>query len=389
MNTKIKKILIILIIILIIVFAGLLIYNFFIKKSNTELNKGNGLPQSGEGQEINQNDEPLIPQPEKKIKAISFGPVLAPTITADKNEIIYYSRENGNVWQTDFDGASPTEISDAALDNLVKILWSPLKNKVISIFIDNSDNISKYFYDYNTKKALPLNKYINYIVWSPAGNKIAYQYQNDFTNENNISISNPDGSGFVQLLKTRMKNLNLEWPKGIDIFLWEKPSGLVQSSLYSLSSTTKSFNKIIPDIYGFSPKWSPSGEKLFFSKTDSKGKNISIFLADKNGSNQKSTGATTLTEKCAWSQDPRIIYCAIPKNIEEAVILPDDFYKGTFLSDDDFWKINTETNEKTKIIEDSEMIETYDANELFLSPQENYLFFVNKTNGLLYSIKLE
>jgi Tol biopolymer transport system component len=389
MNTKIKKILIILIIILIIIFAGLLIYNFLIKKPGAEPNGGSGFPQGGEGQEANQNNEPLIPQPERKIKALSSEPVLAPTLTADKNEIIYYSRENGNVWQVGFDGASPTKISDAALDNLVKILWSPLKNKAISIFVDNSDNISKYFYDYSTKKALPLNKYINYIVWSPAGNKIAYQYQNDFTGENNISISNPDGSGFVQLLKTRMKNLNLEWPKGIDIFLWEKPSGLVQSPLYFLSSTTKSFNKIISDIYGFSPKWSPNGEKIIFSRTDSKGKNISIFSADKSGSNQKPTGATTLTEKCAWSQDPRIIYCAIPKNIEEAVVLPDDFYKGTFLSDDDFWKINTETNEKTKIIEDSELLETYDAYELFLSPQENYLFFVNKTNGLLYSIKLE
>lgn len=389
MNTKIKKILIILIIILIIVFAGLLIYNFFIKKTNTEINTGNGLPQGGEGQETNQNNEPIIPQSEKKIKAISFGPVLAPTITADKNKITYYSRENGNVWQIDFNGENPIKTSESTLDNLIKILWSPLKNKVISIFVDNSDNISKYSYDYGTKKALPLNKYINYIIWSPVGNKIAYQYQNDYTGDNNISISNPDGSSFVQLLKTRMKNLNLEWPKGTDIFLWEKPSGLVQSSLYSLGSTTKSFNKIIPDIYGFSPKWSLNGEKLIFSKTNSKGKNILISISNKSGSNQKSIEVATLTEKCVWSQDPRIIYCATPKNIEEAVVLPDDFYKGTFLSNDDFWKINTETNEKTKIIDDSEMIETYDANELFLSPQENYLFFVNKTNGLLYSIKLE
>ncbi|MBA7639710.1 hypothetical protein ES703_47370 [subsurface metagenome] len=95
-----------------------------------------------------------------------------------------------------------------------------------------------------------------------------------------------------------------------------------------------------------------------------------------------------MAEKCVWSQDPRIIFCAVPKNINDARILPDDFYKGTFLADDDFWKINIETKEKIKILEDWDMIETYDAVDLFLSPQESYLLFINKVNGLLYSIEL-
>ncbi|MDP2934538.1 MAG: hypothetical protein Q8N59_02120, partial [bacterium] len=93
-------------------------------------------------------------------------------------------------------------------------------------------------------------------------------------------------------------------------------------------------------------------------------------------------------EKCTWPQDIRYVYCAVPKNITEAQVLPDDFYKGTFASNDDFFKINLETGEATKLLDDSLMVETYDANDVFISPNESYLFFVNKVNGLLYSIKL-
>jgi len=388
MNTKLKKILIILIIILIIALIGLLIYNFFIKKPEGKEYEPGEFPEAEKGEFVPQEKE-FMPQPEVKIKAISQEAVLSPTLTADKKGVIYYLRSNGTIWQSDFDGSNLNQVSDTVLENLVKILWSPDKGKVISIFQDALENISKYFYAFETGKALPLNKYINYIAWSSDGNKIAYQYYNEWTDDNTISIANPDGSNYSIILKTRMKDLIVEWPKGEEIFLREKPSGLVQSSLYSLSPLTKAFTKNISDIYGFSVKWSPDGSKILYSKTNSNGKNIVVFTADRTGSNQKTANVSTLAEKCVWSQDPRIIYCAVPKNINDANILPDDFYKGIFLANDEFWKINVINGDKTKLLDDSQLIEIYDATDLFLSSQESYLFFVNKINGLLYVIELD
>ncbi len=393
MNTNLKKILIILVIVLVLALIVFLVYNFFFKKPAEEKGGPGGLPsgqeggpQPGGGEEG--AGEGVIPGPELKIKAISTERVLAPTLSADKTKAIYYAQSNGNVWQVSFDGSDLTRISSGVLNNLVKIIWSPDKTKVISIYQDQEENISKNIYDYKTGKVSTLNPYVKEIIWSQNSDKIAYQYINDTTKENNISTANPDGANWKSVFQTRMENINLDWI-GTEIGFYEKPSGLVQSSLFLFNPLTKKLNKVLSDIYGMSIKWSPRGDKILYSKTGSNGKGIGLYLAPKNGSTETNLGLYTLVEKCAWSLDNRTIFCAIPKNISQDNVFPDDFYKGSFVSDDDFWKINLESNEKTVLLEEWEKgYATYDATDLFLSPLEDYLFFVNKKDGLLYSIEL-
>ena len=390
MNTFLKKILITLIIVLILALLGLLLYTLFFRADQNGNDSETGdFPESEEGENgQTQEDGEIIPSPEKKVKVISTERVLSPIISQDENKVTYYSQYNGSVWESSFDGSNLTRISSKNLENLVDIIWSPDKNKVVSIFQNEQENITKSIYDYKTGEIYPLDSNIKNIVWSPDSNNIGYQYLNEQIGQNSISIANSHGQSWQNIFNLRMNDINLNWSSsGISFF--QKPSGLAKSSLFLLNPASRQLTKVLSEIYGLSVKWSPQGDKLIFSKTSQKGENLNLYSVSKNGVNEINLDLPSFIEKCAWSKDNRTIFCAIPKELSSASVLPDDYYKGAFTSIDEFWKINLETGEKARLLEPWERSdEEYDAIKLFLSPLEDYLFFVNKKNGLLYSVEL-
>lgn len=393
MNTK--KILIIASVLLVLSLGTLLVYNLFLKTpagpAGEETN-GGALPGSstnngGTGSSLpggangNQNQAAL------KIKAVSKEPVLSPTVGENGQTVKYYARSNGNIFESDFLGNDLKKISSVTLNGLLKALWSPDKTGVIGVFSDNG-NIKKYFYNYTNNQSSLLNEKIGYVAWSPDSKKIAYQFIDNQTGQNNISTANPDGSNFKNIFKTRLDNLIIEWPIKEKISLRQPPSGLAQGILYAINSETGDFNRVLSDLFGLSAKWSPKADKILYSSTNDRGKEPKLFLSDANGANFKDLGLAGIADKCTWSKDGRTIFCALPQEISENAVWPDDYYKGLVILADDFYKINLETNAKTKILGSSDQA-GYDAQELFLSPKEDYLFFINKRDGLLYSLKTQ
>jgi len=372
-----KRILIILIILLILVVGALGVYNFFIKEP---------IPSEKESdseEALNGEKDTSVSQAD--IKTISQEPILNPAIEGQK--VKYYLKSNGNVFESNFDGSDKIRISSNVLQNLLKVLWSQNKDKVIAIFEENG-LIKKYFYDYNTGNSVLLDHDISYLSWSPEQDKIAYQYYNPQTEDNNISIANSDGSEWNNIFQTRMQNLIVEWPNSSQISIRTRPSGLAQSVVYTIEIDSNNLQKIIEN-YGLTALWSPTGDKLLFSETNSQGKNLKLKIADLSNQAIKELNFVTLPEKCVWSQDNRTLFCAVPKEISDSVVLPDDYYKKSIYFADEFWQISLETEEAVKIyiLTDKDKI-TYDAIELLLSPSEDYLLFINRKNEFLYSLEL-
>jgi len=364
---SLKKILIILIAILIIVLAVLVIYNLFTEKDLESNEKSN---EEIENQATN-----------SKIRPISQEPVIGHTIINEK--VKYYLSSNGNIFESDFNGLNKKQLSSDNLNGLIKVLWSKNKDKVINIFEKNY-LLEKYLYNYNTDSLTLLDPKIRWIAWSLTQDKIAYQYYNSQTEDNNISISNPDGSEWENILSTRMKNLIVEWPHKDKIAIRTKPSGLAQSVIYEINLFDNNLKKIIEETYGLTALWSPLGNKILISETNSQGKNLKLKLADLDEQIIKELTFVTLPEKCVWSQDNKTIFCAIPKDIPISSVMPDDYYKEELLFSDEIWRINLETEDIVKIEEKDD----FDAKELLLSPLEDYLLFINQKDDLLYSLEL-
>ena len=315
-----KKILIILIIILVLILGGLVVYNFFLKEeSPTEVTT---TPTDSSTTTPSQTTQDSLPS---QIKIISQEPVLEPVI--DGQKVKYYLKSNGNVFESDFDGSGSNRISSSILPGISKTLWSPNKNKVI-IILEENGLLKKYLYDFQTEKLTSLDQSIRYMTWSPIEDKIVYQYYDSQTGDNNISTANPDGSQWTNVLQTRMKNLIIEWPSPNKISIRTKPSGLAQSVIYTIDLMTGNLQKILKETYGLTVLWSPLGDKLLFSETNDQGKNLKLKIANFNKQTIGELDFVTLPEKCAWSQDNRTIFCAIPKNVSDLAVLPDDYYKG-------------------------------------------------------------
>lgn len=391
MNTK--KILIIASILLVLSLGTLLVYNLFFKSSSTETTgNGGALPTSSGGSggstslPSSGNSSGSGSQTDSKIRVLSKEPVLSPTIGEDGKTVKYYVSSNGNVFESDFLGANIKKISSVALNGLLKAVWSPDKTKVIGFFSDNN-KIKKYFYDYNNKQSSLLNEKMGNVAWSPDSKRIAYQFIDATTGQHNISLANPDGSNWKNIFKTRLDDLIVEWPGKEKVSIKQAPSGLAQGILYAINSETGDFNKVLSDIFGLNVKWSPKADKILYSATNDQGKNPKLYLTDSTGTNQKDLNLSGLIDKCVWSTDDRTIFCALPQELSANATWPDDYYKGVVILADDFYKINLETNEKTKIMGSTSQI-SFDAQELIISPKEDYLFFVNKYDGLLYSLKI-
>ncbi|MFH0906854.1 MAG: hypothetical protein V1829_01215 [bacterium] len=372
---SLKKILIILIVLLAIIISALVIYNFFIKKDAEPIIE----PDTSQ-------TTPTTAPNQSQIKAISQESVMSPII--DNGKVKYYLTINGNVFESNFDGSESTRLSSNNLTGLLDILWSPSKTKVIALFEEN-ELLKKYLYDNETQQSTEFDANIRYTNWSPIQDKIAYQYYNAETGDNNISIANSDGSQWTDVFSTRMKNLIVEWPNSGKITLRTKPSGLAQSVIYAIDLASGDFKKILDETYGLTVLWSPLGNKLLFSETDERGKNLKLKITDLDESITNGLNFVTLPEKCVWSQDNRTVFCAIPKNISDLATFPDDYYKTIISFSDDFWRINLDTGEKNRIFQAQGAEENaYDAKNLLLSADEDYLLFINKKDGLLYSLPL-
>ncbi len=373
LNSSNKKIILLFVSLAILAGAVYLVY-YFLFRQNAPVDD-------------NTNEAAVSPKKNQALFLLSKNSVLGASIDASGKKVKYYDKATGNILSVAFNGSDLSTLSSANLAGLIEAFWSPDKEKVISYFEEN-EQIKKYLHNYSSGQSTLLKTEIKQSVWSPDSKKIASLTYDENSATSLISVSNADGSDFQNIFQTRIKDIILEWPASDKISVQTKPSGLAEGTLIFLNPESGEFTTALNGLYGLNAKWSPLGNIFIYSSTSASGKNPSLSSANQFGQNKISFEISTIADKCVFSQDTRFLFCAVPEKVSENAVWPDDYYKGLVATNDSFYKINMETGQKNLILQaDGE--KSYDASEIFLSPEENYLIFINRRDGLLYSLKIE
>ncbi len=206
-------------------------------------------------------------------------------------------------------------------------------------------------------------------------------------NSGSIVSSAFDGSKGTNLLSSGFTDWRMSWPNTNIVSLVTKASSAVSGFAYNLNPTTGRLTKIIGPLNALTFSESSDGKRVVYSyvsngKTVFEFKNLSDGLSDQ-------ILPTTFADKCIWSKKSAgVLYCGTPSTTIGPGE-PDNWYQGITHFSDQIWRFSIITYTSEILFEPKKDSGTdIDLINPSLSPNEDYLFFMNKNDLTLWALKL-
>lgn len=270
------------------------------------------------------NQDNLQIKNELKLSRLTTVKAINPSISEDGKKILYMEKGTEKVFAIDFSGQE---------NNFVK-----------------------------TRETNTLHPNISGVVLSKNKQKIAYLYFDKNTGEGQISIANPDGSVFKNILPTRASQLKIDWAKG-HLISFYNPKG-EDHSLFLLNLENTQLEKILDSLDNLKLLWSPDGTRFLYSS------NNQLALLDLENRLTFTIDLLAETDRCVWSLNSLFAYC------------------GSSSGDsDNLYQLDVNKKEFGLIFQPSSA-DKIKIKKPILSPIEDFLFFINDLDGYLYRISL-
>jgi hypothetical protein len=333
------------------------------------------------------------PTTKKDPKVTNPKPIAPPTEFVPA--IRYVNKATGNIYQTfadklderKFSGTIIPKVYEAFFGNKgMSVIMRYLKNnKIIETFTGSlqkeylgADSIGT-----NTVIGSFLPENITDMSVSSDSSQVFYIF-NIGDGATVITLSLQTGTK-VQVFDYSFTEWLTDWPSSKMITVTTKPSSGVPGFMYAINPDKKDFNKILGGVSGLTTLTSPNGKMVLYGDS-----NLSINLLNIGTGSSNLIAIKTLPEKCTWGGGSDVIYCAVPKFIEQKAY-PDSWYQGEVSFSDEIWKIDPMDGTATKILDPLSLTtgEDIDGVKLALDDNSNYLFFVNKKDSYLWQLLLK
>lgn len=266
------------------------------------------------------------------------------------------------------------------------IIWSPDGEKAL---VEKSTT-EWVLFTKETKELKDLQGGVESPTWTALGDKIMFKFYDSNTGKRFLNVSDPDGSNPKVIGETPFQLLvTAAIPKSSSFAFWNQGNSFEKTSFKTIPVFGGVAKEVFSLNYGADYSFSPDGQKILVSSVAQKGSaKILIALMNTNGGGYKNLFVPSFVGKTVWSKNSQTLYYALPGALPEETILPNDYYQKPLLTSDTFWKVDTESGEKTRIAETSDIDQKYDAENLVLDTEETMLFFVNRHDWKIYRINL-
>jgi len=296
----------------------------------------------------------IINRPTPGLISLSERAVAGAIITSSSS-VLFLERETGLVVEMNLANRERKEIARVALGPAI---GGPIREAILapqsakfSVWFSAGAGAEKNYFRGGLTAASTSNNFslpeieleliegkISTLIVSPAADQI-------FT----LEQVGEETIGKVLNLKTNQSRLVFEskinawlaaWPEKNLISLTIKPTNQGAGAAYLLNLRNDRLERIIGGINGLLTLISPDGQKILYSRGGASGLELGLYDRQKNMN--RILTISTLPEKCVWSPDSSMVYCASPRILPPAVY-PDDWLAGEIIFDDWLWEINATT----------------------------------------------
>ena len=327
----------------------------------------------------------------------SAGAVILP---ASGNRVVlvrFVEKGTGNVYEVGPETSEETRLSNTTIPKIAEVVWNKDGTRLVARYLKDGENetIQSYYAALSSpSEGQPggellgsfLTENIKTISTNPDRDKLFY-IVNHSGGATGI-ISDFDGSKKTQVFDSPLKEWLVEWPSPQTAALTTKPSATVPGFMFLLNTKNGVLTRAISGIKGLTTLVSPNVSSVLYSENTADGLSLKTYSFKTAVSEIMSI--TTLPEKCVWSKnDSTTIYCSVPTYLGGG-IYPDGWYQGVTFFSDDIWKIDVSSGVATLMAELKKLSgRDIDGTHLFLSQSEDYLFFTNKFDSRIWSLRLQ
>lgn len=339
-------------------------------------------PKNSDGTPI--DTPPLTEDEVKRLVQISKDPVVGTTLRDD--ELLYFKRGTGHIFTSPFDASRPEErLTNFSIPNIMDASWSPSRAYTLVTAL-NETTVRRFWIHFTSTSTIESGFFPDDIMsptFSHAEEKIAGIAKNG--SSYNVVIASPQGKTPKTILQTTLPDLELSWISKTLLGLQTRSSAFIPSILQTVPAVGGVASTVLADVRGLDVLWDTTSNRFLTLEVAGDGKRPALVLRDRRTPREgKELSFKTLPEKCVWSKtSTSTVYCAIPWSFGSEPV-PDGWWKGKVAFDDSVWKIDVNTGDASSVLEGG----SFDIIRPILSPKEDYFFFINKKDSMLWSLRL-